>query len=108
MGLSETIILALGVAAVAAVATGLEWLPRYLKRRMVNDKLGVRHEPELRGELVKAFVTIWLCRVVQVGLVGAVIVTHPVGIGWVPIGLGFILSLVMYFPADRTRRNLLA
>ncbi len=100
--------LALGVAAVAAVATAIEWLPPYLKRLMINDKLGVSHEPEWHGELVKAFVTIWLCRVVQVGLVGAVIVTRPAGIGWVLIGLAFILSLVMYFPADRAGRNLLA
>ncbi len=108
MGLFEIIILVLGIAAIAAAITGIEWMPRYLKRHTVNQKLGVSHEPELQGELVKAFVTVWLCHTVQLGLVGVVIFASPSGIGWIPIVGAFILSLVIYFPADKTRRNLLA
>ncbi len=108
MGAFEFISLGLGVVMIAAVATGIEWMPRYLKRRAANRKLGVSHEPEWHGELLKAFLVVWICRAVQLGLIGVVIFTRPSGIEWIPIVLAFVLSLVIYFPADKTRRHLLA
>ena len=108
MGALEFAGLGLGVVVIAAVATGIEWMPRYLKRRAANQKLGVSHEPEWRGELLKAFLIVWTCRAIQLGLIGVVIFTQPSGIGWISIVLAFVLSLVIYFPADKTRRHLLA
>src|SRR5512140_1683386 len=104
----EIVTLVLGVTVVAAFATGVEWLPRYMKRRTVNWRVGVSQEPELRDELLKAFLTIWLCRSIQLGLVGVVILARPSGIAWVPIVLVFLLSLMLSFSADKTRRSLLA
>jgi hypothetical protein len=108
MGVYEIFIGIVGAAVIAAVGTGIEWMPRYLKRSTTNWKLGVSHEPELRGELVKAFVIVWLCRAVQLWLIGLVTFTKPSGIAWIPIVLLFVLSLMAYFPADKMRRSLLA
>lgn len=104
----EIILLSLSTIVIAALVTGVEWMPRYFKRRAINRKLGVSHEPELRGELLKVFAIVWLCRVVHLGLIAFVVTTKPTGITWIPIAIAFILSLAAYFAADKTRRSLLA
>ncbi len=97
-----------GAAALAAVATGIEWMPRLVRRTATDRKLGVSQEPELRGELLKTFAIAWLCRAVQLGLIGVAVFTRPSGIEWVPIVVVFVVSLAASFTADATRRNLLA
>jgi hypothetical protein len=104
----ELSVLALGILILSGMVTGIEWMPHVLRRSTVSWTLGVGHEPELRGELAKAFAIVWLCRAVQLGLVGVVIWTRPAGISWIPILGAFVLSLAAYFRADRTRRSLLA
>ena len=104
----EIILLILGAGVAAAVVTGIEWLPRYLRRQASNWKLGVGHEPELRGELAKAFVIVWLCRTVQLGLLGALAWLRPSGVVLIAMLLAFGLCFVAAFPADRARRSLLA
>ncbi len=108
MAAEEIAILSLGVAIIAAIGTSIEWMPRYLKRRSVNWKLGVSHEPELRGELMKAFLIVWLSRAVQLGVIGLVALTRPSGATLIAMLLVFGLSFVAYLSADRARRNLLA
>ncbi len=108
MSADEIAILSLGVVFIAAVGTGIEWMPRYLKRRNVNWKLGVSHEPELRGELMKAFLIVWLSRAVQLGVIGVVALTRPSGAALIAMLLLFGLSFVAYLSADKARRNLLA
>lgn len=104
----EMLTLGLGAATIAALVTGVEWLPRYMKRSAVNGRLGAGHEPELRGQLIRAFVTEWLCHAVQLGLVGVAIWTRPSLVVWVAIVLVFALTLPLSFSADRARRSLLA
>ena len=108
MGAYELIGLGLGVTLVAGVGTGVEWMPRYLKRQANNDKLGVGVEPELRGELVKAFVVVWLCRAVQLGMIGVAVLAPPAGLGWIAVVGAFVVSFGFYLSADHTRRSLLA